>query len=93
MCPHDDQDRLLQHFLDRAQSGSQWAANMLQLTPCDLWPFIQGRTIWLMGDSIMQVGGHCLAHGGQHKAGVRGLSAHETQHEAGGATLSKVGGM
>lgn len=58
VCPHEDQDRLLQHFLDRASSGSQWATNMLQLTPCDLWPFIHGRTVWLMGDSITQV----LAH-------------------------------
>ena len=55
VCPHDDQDRLLQHYLDRAHGGSKWAANMLQLTPCDLWPFIQGRTVWLMGDSITQV--------------------------------------
>ncbi len=55
LCPHEDQDRLLQHFLDRVANGSRWAANMLQLTPCDLWPFIRGRTIWLMGDSIMQV--------------------------------------
>lgn len=54
VCPHEDQDRLLQYFLDRAASGSQWALNMLQLTPCDLWPFIQGRTLWLMGDSITQ---------------------------------------
>ena len=54
VCPHEDQDRLLQYFLDRAASGSQWALNMLQLTPCDLWPFIQGRTVWLMGDSITQ---------------------------------------
>ena len=56
LCPHEDQDRLLQHFLDRAANGSRWASNMLQLTPCDVWPFIRGRTIWLMGDSITQVG-------------------------------------
>lgn len=62
VCPHDDQDRLMQHFLDRAHSGSAWAANMLQLTPCDLWPFIQGRTVWLMGDSITQVGGPTQGH-------------------------------
>lgn len=55
VCPHEDQDRLLQHFLDRAANGSHWAANMLQMTPCDVWPFIRGRTVWLMGDSITQV--------------------------------------
>ena len=25
----------------------------LGLTPCDLWPLIQGRTLFLMGDSMM----------------------------------------
>lgn len=28
---------------------------MLSLTPCDLFPLIMGRTVWLVGDSIMQV--------------------------------------
>lgn len=27
---------------------------MLALTPCDLFPLIRGRTVWLVGDSIMQ---------------------------------------
>jgi hypothetical protein len=46
---------LLQHFLDRAANGSALATNLLQLTPCDLWPFIRGRTLWLLGDSLTQV--------------------------------------
>jgi hypothetical protein len=37
VCPAEDQWRLLQHFLDRADNGSAWAANMLRMTPCDLW--------------------------------------------------------
>lgn len=26
------------------------------MTPCDWWPFLRGRTLWLVGDSITQVG-------------------------------------
>ena len=26
----------------------------LSLTPCQLWRHLEGRTLWLMGDSIMQ---------------------------------------
>ena len=37
ICPAEDQRRLLEHFLDRADTGSAWAANMLRMTPCDLW--------------------------------------------------------
>jgi hypothetical protein len=54
VCPYEDQERLLQHFLDAAGSGSAWAEHMLRLTPCDLWPFLRGRTLWLLGDSIAQ---------------------------------------
>ncbi|KAK9901586.1 hypothetical protein WJX75_003489 [Coccomyxa subellipsoidea] len=54
ICPHKDQNALLQYFLDRADNGSLWAQGLLQLTPCDLWPFIRGRTLWLLGDSITQ---------------------------------------
>ncbi|BDA42198.1 hypothetical protein COCOBI_03-0850 [Coccomyxa sp. Obi] len=54
ICPHKDQESLLQYFLERADNGSTWAQGLLQLTPCDLWPFIRGRTLWLMGDSITQ---------------------------------------
>ncbi|WIA13627.1 hypothetical protein OEZ85_007191 [Tetradesmus obliquus] len=25
---------------------------MLQLTPCDLWPYLRGRTLWVIGDSM-----------------------------------------
>ena len=23
----------------------------LQFTPCDMWPFLRGRTLWILGDS------------------------------------------
>ncbi|EIE20684.1 hypothetical protein COCSUDRAFT_57252 [Coccomyxa subellipsoidea C-169] len=41
ICPHKDQEALLQYFLERAGNGSAWAEGLLQLTPCDLWPFIR----------------------------------------------------
>jgi hypothetical protein len=28
--------------------------SILELTPCDLWHFMGGRTLWLAGDSQMQ---------------------------------------
>ena len=31
------------------------ARELLDLTPCDLFSFIRGRTLWLIGDSIQQV--------------------------------------
>lgn len=31
------------------------ARELLELTPCDLYSFIRGRTLWLVGDSIQQV--------------------------------------
>ena len=28
---------------------------LMELTPCDVFPYLRGRTIWLVGDSMMQV--------------------------------------
>ena len=38
----------------RAEEGAEGAREVLQLTPCDLWPYLRGRTLWLVGDSMMQ---------------------------------------
>lgn len=54
LCPKSDQQQLLRILVDRAEGGSKQAMGMLSLTPCDLYPLIKGRTLWLMGDSIMQ---------------------------------------
>ena len=40
----------------RASEGADGARELLALTPCDLWPYMRGRTLWLVGDSMMQVG-------------------------------------
>lgn len=38
----------------RAEEGMVAAKQMLLFTPCDLFPWIKGRTLWLVGDSIQQ---------------------------------------
>ena len=38
----------------RAEEGMLAAKQMLLFTPCDLFPWIKGRTLWLVGDSIQQ---------------------------------------
>ena len=55
VCSPAQLRRLYSYFLGRAKSGSQWAEGMLRLTPCDLWPFIERRTMWLLGDSTTEV--------------------------------------
>ena len=40
----------------RASEGADGARDLLALTPCDLFPYMRGRTLWLVGDSMMQVG-------------------------------------
>lgn len=54
-CRPREQAKLLQYFLNETRKGSAFAEGMMTLTPCDLWPFIRGRTLWLAGDSITQV--------------------------------------
>lgn len=39
----------------RAKVGAAGAKDLLELTPCDLFPYVRGRTLWLVGDSMMQV--------------------------------------
>lgn len=39
----------------RAEEGAPGVVEMLTMTPCDLFQFIEGRTLWLIGDSLTQV--------------------------------------
>ena len=55
VCSPAQLNRLYEYFLGTASNGSQWAEGMLRLTPCDLWPHIIGRTLWLLGDSTTEV--------------------------------------
>lgn len=54
-CRPREQAKLLDYFLNQTSRGSEFAHGMMTLTPCDLWPFLRGRTLWLAGDSITQV--------------------------------------
>lgn len=45
-------DALLRRRAERGATGMQ---ELMQLTPCDIFPYLRGRTIWLVGDSMMQV--------------------------------------
>ena len=40
----------------RAENGSASARELLQMTPCDVFPYLRGRTTWLVGDSMQQAG-------------------------------------
>ena len=50
-------DLVLAHQQDvacRAENGSASALEVLQMTPCDLFSYLRGRTTWLVGDSMQQ---------------------------------------
>ena len=59
--PDQDTHRRFQHtahICSRQQQSRiiSWALEMgftelLEFTPCDLWPALQGRTLWIVGDS------------------------------------------
>eukprot|EP00884_Botryococcus_braunii_P017743 jgi/Botrbrau1/4652/Bobra.33_2s0023.1 len=53
-CPPGDHIRILEYLLNRADEGAPGYAEMLTMTPCDLFPLFQGRTLWLLGDSQMK---------------------------------------
>ena len=40
----------------RTHEGSWWAVKVLTLQPCDLWEVMRDRTIWILGDSVTEVG-------------------------------------
>ena len=48
--------RIVKHVaLRRAERGGAGMRELMELTPCDVFPYLRGRTIWLVGDSMMQV--------------------------------------
>ena len=54
VCPEWLQEQLLSWLIDGAEQGRPGFKEMLTLTPCDIFPMLRGRTLWLMGDSMMQ---------------------------------------
>ena len=55
VCPEWLQEQLLSWLIEGAEAGRPGFKEMLTLTPCDIFPLLRGRTLWLMGDSMMQV--------------------------------------
>ena len=76
VCPAEDQRRLLEHFLDRADNGSAWAANMLRMTPCDLW-WAPQCTVWLKS-TIRLSQKHML---GRHVCIITSLATRDLQSQ------------
>ena len=60
VCPDWLQEQLLSWMIESAERGRPGFRDMLTMTPCDLFSLIRGRTLWLMGDSMMQA--RPLAH-------------------------------
>ena len=65
VCPDWLQEQLLSWMIESAERGRPGFREMLTMTPCDLFSLVRGRTMWLMGDSMMQVpalGNQSLSH-------------------------------
>ena len=41
-------------MLRRAERGAAGMRELMEMTPCDIFPYLRGRTVWLVGDSMMQ---------------------------------------
>ena len=53
-CPKEEQRGFLEHLISRAELGAPGYEAMLTMTPCDWWPLLANRTLWLVGDSLSQ---------------------------------------
>ena len=51
----EDRKKLISWLAGFARNGAQWAEDILTLKPCDLWPQVRGKTVWIAGDSVSQV--------------------------------------
>lgn len=54
VCPQDEQKHFWRYLVSRAEAGAPGYEAMLTMTPCDIWPYLRGRTLWVAGDSISQ---------------------------------------
>ncbi|KAK9821033.1 hypothetical protein WJX74_003942 [Apatococcus lobatus] len=54
ICPWEDRQRLQRWLVERAELGAPDGKELLELTPCDLFAYLRGRTLWLVGDSMTQ---------------------------------------
>ncbi|CAK0758806.1 hypothetical protein CVIRNUC_002648 [Coccomyxa viridis] len=49
ICPPAKQSAVVDYYSSRRHVAG--IADLLDFTPCDLWPLIRGRTLWIVGDS------------------------------------------
>ena len=54
VCPKKAQQHFWDYLVSRAEAGAPGYEAMLRMTPCDFWPYLRGRTMWVAGDSISQ---------------------------------------
>ena len=52
----EDRQRLQRWLVGRAEQGAPNGKELLEMTPCDLFTYLRGRTLWLVGDSMTQAG-------------------------------------
>ena len=64
LCSHKQHRGIIEYLMQHD------LYDYLQFTPCDLWPFLRGRTLWIIGDSqvktnfprcIIPCGAGCIA--------------------------------
>ena len=58
-CPEEVQDELQTRLRRAAQDGHVWAKDMLTVRPCELFSYLEGRTLWIIGDSMSKVSLRC----------------------------------
>jgi hypothetical protein len=51
-CPAEVQEDLQSRLRGAAEGGHQWARDILLVRPCQLFPYLEGRTLWIIGDSM-----------------------------------------
>lgn len=54
-CPYEVQQDLQTRLTKAASEGHDWAREILLVRPCQIFPFLEGRTMWIIGDSMSKV--------------------------------------
>ena len=49
------QEDLQQRLRSAASGGHTWARDILLARPCQIFPYLEGRTLWIIGDSMSKV--------------------------------------
>ena len=55
-CPVESRWKIVHNLIVQyRETGAGWAADALELKPCDMWQQLRGRTTYVIGDSLSQV--------------------------------------